>query len=372
MTGKFSSAGSPLFRFPPVPASILLAILALPLACYPQGQTAPAGPYPGQAPIQASTELVRVDVSVLDKGGNFVSGLAQKDFRVLDGEVAQPLVYFAPVETPAEVLVLVETSPAVYLIHNEHLIAAYALLQGLAPEDQVALVTYDQSPHAMLGFTPDKSALLAALNQIQYTLGTAQLNFFDSISGVMDWLAPVHGKKALVILSTGLDTSPPSRWDALAQKLRADEVVIFPVALGRSLQQGNGKKKKPAKNARKSEAQPQNQPPDEENPLSFEKADAALLSLAKITGGHAYFPASAKDFPAMYREIAAALRHQYVLGFLPAQDGRFHPLTVQVVDAAGPPAAPGLPPAAGQPAAPGAKSMEYRVFAREGYLAPGP
>ena len=299
-------------------------------------------------------------MSVLDKGGNFVGGLVQKDFRILDGGVVQPIVYFSPVDTPAAVLVLVETSPAVYLVHNEHLIAAYALLDGLAAEDQVALVTYDQAPHAILGFTPDKSALSAALGQIQYTLGTAQLNFFDSISGVVDWLSPIQGKKALVILSTGLDSSPPARLDALALKLRADDVVIFPVALGGSLRQASGKKKNPAKNARNSAAQTQESPQEPDNPLSFAKADAALLSLAKITGGHAYFPASAKEFSPIYREIAAALRHQYVLGIVPAQDGRLHSLTVQVVDASG------------QPALPSGKSAEFRVFAREGYIAPGP
>jgi VWFA-related protein len=324
--------------------------------CCAQETTVP----PAQAPIQSKTELVRVDVSVLDKNGNFVGGLTQKDFRVLDGGVVQPVAFFAPVETSAKVLVLVETSPAVYLIHNEHLLAAYALLDGLAADDQVALVTYDQAPHAILGFTPDKSELIGALGQIQYTLGMAQLNFFDSISGVVNWLSPIQDKKAMVILSTGLDSSPPERWDALVKKLRADDVVIFPVALGGSLRQASDKKKKPAKKPRGSDTQTQESPSEPENPLSFAKADAALLSLAKITGGRAYFPASSKEFATIYREIAAALRHQYVLGIVPAQDGKFHSLSVQVIDSNTPPGAPA------------AKSVESRVFAREGYLAPEP
>jgi Ca-activated chloride channel homolog len=352
----FSRTGFLLPRFLFIPAFALFAVCLFPFAC--PAQEPPAAP--PQTPIQAKTELVRVDVSVLDKDANFVGGLTEKDFRVLDSTVAQPIVFFSPVDAPAQVLVLVETSPAVYLIHNEHLVAAYALLDGLAADDQVALVTYDQVPHAILGFTPDKSALLGALGQIQYTLGTAQLNFFDSISGVVDWLSPIQGKKAIVILSTGLDSSPPAHWDALAQKLRADNVVIFPVALGGSLRQGNTKKKKPAKNAPKPEPQTQESSADHENPLSFAKADAALLSLAKITGGRAYFPASAKDFAQIYREIAAALRHEYVLGIVPAQDGRFHPLTVQVLGSNE------------EPVPPAAKSVDYRAFAREGYLAPGP
>jgi VWFA-related protein len=303
---------------------------------------------------------VKVDVSVLDKHGDFVAGLQQGNFRVRDGETDQPIVYFSPVEAPAAILVLVETSPAVYLIRNQHLSAAYALLDGLAIEDQVALVTYDQAPHALLPFTPDKTALAAALGQIQYTLGTSQLNFFDSISTVLDWLAPVPGKKALVILSTGLDTSPAEQWDALLHKLRAQDVVIFPVALGGSLRQPAQKKKKPGKKAASSGSQPQQSAEDSENPLSFAKADAALLSLAKITGGRAYYPASDKDFAPAYREIAGALRHQYVLGIDPQHDGRFHSLTVQVLESAGRAAPADI------------KGAEYRIFAREGYQAPGP
>jgi VWFA-related protein len=235
----------------------------------------------------------------------------------------------------------------VYLIHNLHLQAAFALLDGLAPDDQVALATYDQVPHAIFAFTSDKGALASALGKIQYTLGFGDLNFFDSISTVVDWMAPVAGKRALVLLTTGLDSSPPEHWDALVQKLRAQDVVIFAVALGGSLRQSAKKKNEaPART--------------EENPLSFEKADAALRSLATVTGGRVFFPQSPKDFVPMYREIAAELRHQYVLGIAPEHDGKFHSLAVQVIDAVRPSAATE------------GKRPALRIFAREGYLAPQP
>jgi len=284
---------------------------------------------------------------VLDKRGEFVGGLDQKNFRILDGGAEKPILFFSPVEAPAQVLVVVETSPAVYLIHNQHLQAAFALSDGLAPDDQVALATYDQAPHAILAFTSDKGALASALGKIQYTLGFGELNFFDSISTAVDWMAPVVGKRALVLLTTGLDSSPPEHWDALVQKLRAQDVVIFPVALGGSLRQSP--KKKNATPARQ-----------DESPLSFEKADAALRSLATITGGRVFFPLSPKDFAPMYREIAAELRHQYVLGIAPEHDGKFHALAVQVLDGSG------------QPVPAEAKRPALRIFAREGYLAPQP
>ena len=303
-----------------------------------------------QQPLQVTTEMVQIGVSVLANGGDFVSGLERKNFRVVTAGSERPLVFFAPTDAPAQILVMVETSPAVYLIQNQHIAAAYALLDGLGPDDQVALVTYDQAPRAVLAFTPDKNALFNALGQIQFSVGMGELNFYDSVSTALDWIAPVSGKKALVLLTTGLDSSSPARWDALVQKLRARDVVIFPVALGGWLRRPPDK----ANKKKKATAAPQ------QDSQVFAQADQALLSLAAITGGRAFFPVSAKDFAPMYEQIAAALRHQYLLGITPVHDGQFHALSVQVLDGNG------------QPFATEGKKATHRIFSREGYLAPGP
>ena len=62
----------------------------------------------------------------------------------------------------------------------------------------------------------------------------------------------------------------------------------------------------------------------------FAKADAALLSLASMTGGRAFFPNPRIIVP-IYRQIANELRNEYVLGIQPARDGQFHSLTVEVI-----------------------------------------
>ena len=90
----------------------------------------------------------------------------------------------------------------------------------------------------------------------------------------------------------------------------------------------------------------------------FAKADRDLTALAKISGGRAFFPESANDFVPIYQQIAAALRHQYLLGIEPQHDGKYHLLTVQVIEG-------------GSQSGGGAgKHAEVQVFAREGYLAP--
>jgi Ca-activated chloride channel homolog len=309
----------------------------------PQQASAPAA----QQPLQVTTEIVKLDVTVTDAQGEFVNGLQQKNFRILNRDIEQPIVFFAPTDAPSQILVMIETSPAVYLIQSDHIAAINALAGGLAPGDEISLVVYNQAARTILPFTRDRTALTASLGQIQYTLGFGELNLFDSISAVLDSMASDAGKKALVLLTTGLDSSPASHWQALQQKLRASDVVVYPVALGGSL-------RTPAKkNKHKT-------PATAEEPHVFAEADKVLHSLAEITGGRAFFPESAADFAPMYREIAATLRHQYVLGITPLHDGQFHPLAVQVLDDGG------------LPYSTTGKNISRKIFVREGYLAPAP
>jgi Ca-activated chloride channel family protein len=306
-----------------------------------------------QERIAVRVDLVNVGVMVTDAQGNFVGDLKRENFRVLDEGVEQPLTHFAPVEAPAQVLVLVETSPAVYLIHQQHLRAAYALLEGLAADDQVALGTYDASVRLALGFTANKLAVGRTLDALHYNLGMGQLNLFDGLGLALDWLAPLPGKKAVVLLTTGLDTSGTGHWEALLQRLRASEVVILPIALGGELREvDTGKEKR--KGARVSTD-------TEEAGLSFAQANRALETIAQATGGRAYFPRDARDFAGIYRQIAVLLRHQYSLGFRAlARDARFHKIEVQLRDAAG------------QPLLTKDSKPAYRISARQGYLAPEP
>lgn len=304
-------------------------------------------------------ELVNVEVTVTDAQGNFVGNLRRENFRVLDEGREQSITNFSSIEAPAQVLVLVETSPAVYLIHQQHLRAAYALLEGLAEDDRVALVTYDGTARLALGFTANKQEVAQALGALDYNLGMGQLNLFDGLRAAIEWLKPLPGKKAIVLLTTGLDTSGASRRDKLLQELRATDAVVLPVALGGELRQPDPKKSKNKRAPAVSTA--------EEPDLSFQEADRTLKSIAETSGGHAYFPRDARDFAGIYQQIAVLLRHQYSLGFPPAiRDARYHKVQVQVLDAQGRVVGPAeaVPPADAAAA--------YRVRSRPGYLAPGP
>jgi len=298
--------------------------------------------------IRIHVERVNVGVIVTDSNGKFVEGLRREDFHVFDNGVEQPLTDFATIEAPAQVLMLIEAGPAVYLLEGGHLQAALGLLSGLSPEDRVAVVKYADAPQTLLDFTPDKQAAVAAFGHLRFNLGFGSLNLTASVSKVIEWLASVQGKKSIVLLSTGVDTSRSNEAAGTIQQLKIGDVLLFAVSLKGGLQPvqpGNKKKSQPASSSKTAQ--------------QFEQADQLLKRMADSTGGRAYFPENAKEFDAAYAEIAQLVRHEYSLAFAPpASDGMVHTIEVRVE----------IP----KPSSANAPLPVYRIDHRQAYLSPAP
>jgi VWFA-related protein len=299
-----------------------------------------------QRPIRINVERVNVGVVVTDSSGQFVDQLKREDFRVLDNGVEQGLTNFTAVDEPTQVLLLIEAGPAVYLLEESHLRAAYRLLNGLPAGDRIALLKYTEAPQPILDFTTDKQAALAGLDQVQFNLGFGSLNLSLSLRKVLEWVAAAGGKKTLILLSTGVDTSPPEEQVQLLRRLSSGDVRMFAVSLAAGLQAIP-----PRRNKKGGQAAPN---PSEKQ---FEEANQLLKEIALAGGGRAYFPRSLNEFEAAYAEIAQLIRHEYSLAFVPpARDGKFHSISVQVS-------------ANGKVDASNGKSL-YRLSHRQGYLAP--
>ena len=298
--------------------------------------------------IHVRVDRVNVGVIVTDHSGHFVEGLGREDFRVFDNGTEQPVTGFASIEEPAQVLLLIEAGPAVYLLEASHLEAAVALLSGLAKEDRVAVVKYAEAPAVLLDFTADKKAVEAAFGQLSFNLGYGSLNLSTSVLKVLDGLGNVPGKKSVVLLTTGLDTSSANDSAEVLQRLRMGDVRLLAISLTGGLRNSpsTGKKKRAA-------------PSPTQTDQRFEQADQLLKRMAEATGGRAYFPGNAKEFNEVYGEIAQLVRHEYSLAFAPAaRDGVLHSIEVRVDGAQKPTV--------------NSSSFPYRVDYRQAYLAPAP
>jgi len=298
--------------------------------------------------IQVAVDRVNVGVIVTDHTGHFVEGLRRSDFQVFDNGIEQPLAGFASIEEPGQVLLLIEAGPAVYLLESGHVWAANALLDGLAADDRVAVVKYADSPATLLDFAADKRAVGGAFEQLRFNLGFGSLNLSSSISKVLEWLRSVPGKKSIVLLSTGVDTSPANEAALLAQQLKVSDVRLLAVSLAGGLQsaQPASKKRLPTKDSAQTAEQ-------------FEEAGLLLKQIAESTGGRAYFPKQGKEFASVYAEIAQLIRHEYSLAFVPpVLDNRIHSIEIRVK--------------ASQTPARDQQAASYRVDHRHAYLASTP
>ena len=298
--------------------------------------------------IQISVDRVNVGVIVTDHSGHFVEGLHRDDFRVFDNGIEQPIAGFAAIEEPAQVFLLIEAGPAVYLLEAGHLQAANSLLNGLSANDRVAVVKYADAPAGLLDFTADKQAAAAAFGQLRFNLGFSSLNLSSSVLQVLEWLANVQGKKTIVLLSTGLDTSPQSEPVRVMQQLRVSDVRLLAISLSGGLQNPP-----PSKTKKSHAASP------DKTAQEFERANELLKQMAQSSGGRSYFPVSESEFTAVYREIAQLVRHEYSLAFAPpVRDGLVHSIEVRTNPS--------------QTQALKATVGGYRIDYRQAYLAPLP
>ncbi|MGA2095415.1 MAG: VWA domain-containing protein [Candidatus Acidiferrum sp.] len=320
-------------------APLLFCLLAVTPWGFPQ--------QPDQNPpnIRVSVDRVNVGVVVTDPHGRFVGGLHRQDFRIFDDGVEQPITDFLSIDEPGQVLLLVEAGPSVYFLEGGHLRAVHALLEGLSPGDRVAVVRYDQTAEGILDFTPDKRAAAGSLDQLRFNVGFGQLNLASSVTKVLDWLAKIPGKKSLVLLSTGVDTSPTDALQILLARLKRSDVRVLAISLAVGLRTPQEPQNK---------SQKKNPPATDKvqfNSQVLTQADQELSALAVASGGRSYFPTSTKDFSDVFDEIAQLIRHEYSLGFIPpSHDGRQHLIDIRV---------------ANQPDA-----STLRVDHRNGYIAP--
>lgn len=329
MGGSNSTGRSRLFR---ICARFLILALA---ACAAFGQQQPQQVSP---PLRVSVDRVNAGVIVTDAKGNFVEGLQRQDFQVFDNGAEQPLTSFLTTDDPAQILLMVECGPAVYFFRKDLIFASEALLSNLGPSDRVAVACYSRQPQLALDFTPDKNAARTAIAGLDFNLGYADLNLSLSLFSVLDWLKKIPGKKSIVLVTTGVDTSPPAGADELRKRLAESDVRIMAISTAEEMQRASKQSKKIPAEQRQARASVKE---------VLGQADQALRDMSEFTGGRVYRPATPKDFERAYAEIAQFARHEYDLEFAPSvRDGKLHTIEVRV------------------------KQQDYKLSCRQSYLAP--
>jgi VWFA-related protein len=312
-------------------------------------QPAPPAPQPQQKlekinpneiyTLSTSTNLVNVDVMVVDKNGNPIGSLGKKNFKLLDDGVPQTVSNFGTAEAPMTICMLIEFSNKWWGFLYLALQDGYNFLQFIQPKDWVAVVSFDMKPDILQDFTQDRYEVRGALDRLRIP-GFSEINLYDALAFTIDRMKDIQGRKAILVICTGIDTFSKLTYDQALKITKTSDAAIYPISILEFVTVRYG------------------------DSIDSLQARNALNTIAQYSGGQAFFPRFEQELPSIYQQIAGQLRQQYSLGFVPTnptRDGKFHKLKVELVDDQG-----NLLRIIDQKG----KQVKYRVVARDGYYAP--
>ncbi len=301
--------------------------------------------------FRTNATTVTVDVSVLDDKNHFISRIPQNAFRVLEDGVPQQIAQFGQSEAPMTICMVIEFSGRFQQFWTsgwyETLQAAYGFLSTLKPDDNVAVVAYDLHTTILSDFSPDKRKAEEAMARLRIP-GFSESNVFDALTEMADRMSGIEGRKAILLIGTGLDTFSKITFDQARKSLQESGVPIYTVSIlqvARMMAEANG----------------MSGPAD----MTFLQADNEMRTFAKETGGMSFFPRFIGEYPSVFAQIEQALRDQYTITYHPtnvAKDGKFRRIKVELVN-----------PETNQPfrvTNEKGKNVKFQILAKTGYKAP--
>jgi Ca-activated chloride channel family protein len=276
--------------------------------------------------------LVSVHVTVRDRRGGAILDLARGDFTLFEDGVPQPLTHFAPARLPLAVALLLDASNSMNQGGKIDLArrGAEAFIESVGAEDRLLVLHFNDTLHGATGAAAGRRQAKEAIAAITAGGGTA---LYDALHRTAGLLAGLEGRRVLVLLSDGRDqafeTDEPGSlrlFEEALQEAHRQDVAVYAIGLGHHL--------------------------ETELELQGSRSLKEILdTLARETGGRSWYPDRPGRLAGIYQQVAADLKHQYTLGYVPAnrvRDGAWRRIEVRV-------------------AREGA-----RVQARSGYYAPAP
>jgi len=268
--------------------------------------------------LKISTDLVTIQVRVIDRNNRPINNLTKEQFRILEDGVPQPIFSFSREEVPVIYGLALDNSGSVRPIFTEILDAARVILNSNKKNDETFLERFISSDkiETIQDFTPNKEYLMDGLENMYIEGGQTAV-----IDGV--YLAAQHvadykkgndsdrRRRALIIVTDGEDRASYYNETQLFQMLREEDVQIFVIGFVNELDADRGFIRKSPK----------------------DKAMNLLNNIASQTGGRVFYPQSIAELPQVANEIVRDLRTQYVVSYDPtnkAHDGSYRSIKVSV------------------------------------------
>lgn len=248
--------------------------------------------------VRVSSNLVPIPASVVDPKGFAITGLKLEDFELrVDGQL-KPISDLTRTETSVRLVVLFDNSGSVDNAREfEKQAAMHFFRKVMRPSDEAAIYSIETESYLAQPLTRDISRLERTIASFGKPEGSTSL--FDAIIDAAAYLRPYAGRRVLVIVSDGIETTSRSDFEQTIKHVLADDSQVFIVQTG--LYDGAN--------------------------LRALAAERRMEQLASQTGGAAYIPKSTMELEHAFQQIAADLAQQYVLSYYPGEerrDGAFH------------------------------------------------
>jgi len=273
---------------------------------------------------KVETELVNLNVRVVDRNNRPINDLREGDFKIFEDSVPQKIEFFSKSEVPTNYSLVIDNSGSLRSQIDEVIEAGKILVAANKAEDETSIIRFVSSDkiEVLQDFTSNKTDLNDALDNLYIEGG--QTAIIDAVylaaDKVTDYEKTVNKvdrkRRALILVSDGEDVSSYYSQQQLFDLLRESDVQIYVVGFVKELSTDKSFISKSKQG----------------------KARAFLERLATETGGKAYFPAAVTELGGIAREIATELRTQYSIGYLPTndrEDGTFRNIKVSVADGPG-------------------------------------
>lgn len=275
--------------------------------------------------IRVGTQLVNVLFSVTDKQNRYINDIKQEEVTVLEnGQPQQIFTFKREFDLPLTMAIMVDTSGSEQYTLPQLKDAGSHFINSVirSGKDTAAVIKFEGEATLMQGLTSNRERLRKGLEEVSYIApppggvfggSTPPINggsrqggtsIYDSvIATCSDLLAREAGRKTIILLTDGDDTTSRMKLaDAINEALRA-EVVIYAIGIG--------------------------------DPGFGGVNEGVLRNLCEATGGRAFVPKGRNDLDHAFAQLEQDMRQQYLLAYEPsndAPDGNFRKIEVRVAN----------------------------------------
>ncbi len=269
--------------------------------------------------IVIKSELVNLDVRVVDRSNRPISNLQENEFKIYEDNQLQKIEFFSKSEVPTNYSLVIDNSGSLRSQLDKVIEAGKILVNANRTDDETSVIRFVDSTKIEVKqeFTSNREDIFYALDNLYIEGGqTAIIDaVYLAVQSVDEYkkVSEENNRKrrAIILVSDGEDRNSFYNETQLFQLLREADVQIYTIGFVNELDKdGSLIRKSPQKKAR-----------------NF------LERLASETGGKSYFPDTVSELSGIAQDIAAELRTQYSIGYIPTndrKDGSYRSIKVMI------------------------------------------